>query len=104
MLVPVAFHPPAAAEIDRAYTWYQNVRVGLGDEFLGCIDAMVSRVARGPADYPMVYPEVRRALVHRFPYAMFYLVEPGRVVVLAVLHVRQDSSAVAARAVDEEDG
>jgi toxin ParE1/3/4 len=33
---------------------------------------------------------VRRALARRFPYAVFYLVERDRVVVLAVLHQAVD--------------
>lgn len=33
---------------------------------------------------------VRRVLVERFPYCIFYVVEPERLVVLAVLHVARD--------------
>jgi plasmid stabilization system protein ParE len=48
------------------------------------------KIEDGPLRYPVVYEDVRRALVRRYPYAIFYVVEPARVVVMAVLHQRRD--------------
>ena len=38
------------------------------------------------AMYPVIYRDVRRARVRRFRYAIFYVLEPDAVAVLAVLH------------------
>jgi plasmid stabilization system protein ParE len=96
-MLPVVFHRAAASEIDNAWDWYEDIRDGLGDEFLASVDEMVNRIAIGPRDYPLIYPHARRALVHRFPYAIYYTLDPHRVVVLGVLHVRQDASFVSSR-------
>jgi plasmid stabilization system protein ParE len=40
--------------------------------------------------FARAHGEVRRAVVSRFPYAVFYRIEPKRVVVLAVLHMARD--------------
>ncbi|MSP39496.1 MAG: type II toxin-antitoxin system RelE/ParE family toxin [Deltaproteobacteria bacterium] len=40
--------------------------------------------------FACVHGEVRRAIVSRFPFAVFYLVEPSRVVILRVLHTSRD--------------
>jgi plasmid stabilization system protein ParE len=45
-----------------------------------------------------VFEEVRRAVVRRFPYAVFYKIEPQQVVVLAVFHSRRDPKSWQARA------
>jgi plasmid stabilization system protein ParE len=37
-----------------------------------------------------VQGQTRRALVHRFPYAVFYVVDPNLVAVTAVMHGRRD--------------
>ncbi len=37
-----------------------------------------------------VHGEVRRAMVPRFPYAVFYRIEPKQVLVLAVLDTARD--------------
>ncbi len=42
-----------------------------------------------PESFPVIYKNVRRAVVSRFPYAVFYVAEPA-VVVLAVLHTSRD--------------
>ncbi len=45
---------------------------------------------------PELHPElengVRRCLVRRFPYAIYYKVEAARIVVIAVIHTSRDSS------------
>jgi plasmid stabilization system protein ParE len=43
-----------------------------------------------PLVFRQVYGEVRRALVSRFPYAVFYRIEMNRIVVLTVLHSARD--------------
>ena len=40
--------------------------------------------------FAIVHSNVRRAIVSRFPFAVFYLVEPKRVVVLRVLHTARN--------------
>ena len=41
--------------------------------------------------FARAYREVRRAFVSRFPYMVFYRIEPRQVVVLTVLHMARDS-------------
>ncbi len=49
---------------------------------------MVASIAERPLAFPQWTPEdpVRRALASRFPYAVFFDVEPERVVVMAIAH------------------
>lgn len=47
--------------------------------------------------YPAVLTHYRRAVVRRFPYVIFYDVEPERIVVYAVFHCSQDPSKWKAR-------
>jgi plasmid stabilization system protein ParE len=41
---------------------------------------------------------VRCALVRRFPYAVYYRVEPERIVVIAVFHTKRDPGVWQSRA------
>ena len=49
-------------------------------------------IQRMPDGYQVVEPtrSIRRALAHRFPYAVYHVVEPRRIVVLGALHVARD--------------
>jgi len=46
-------------------------------------------VAATPRAYQVIEGEVRRALLRRFPFSVYYIVESDVVVVLAVLHFRK---------------
>ena len=82
--------PEAARDIDEAYGWYESQRVGLGEEFLGCVDACIQAIRRMPEMHARVYENYRRALVRRFPYAVFYDYSGGPVTVYCVFHTSRD--------------
>jgi plasmid stabilization system protein ParE len=82
--------PEAASDIESAYAWYEKRRIGLGEEFLGCVDAIIQGLSRAPDMYPKVYKEYRRALVRRFPYAILYESSARIVTICAVFHTARD--------------
>ena len=85
------FRPQAEAEALEARRWYEARRAGLGDEFGAEVDAAVARIVDGPLAFPRVRGETRRAVLSRFPYALYFRMTDDNIVVLAV-HGRQDPS------------
>jgi plasmid stabilization system protein ParE len=81
----------AGQDITEAYDWYQQRELGLGEEFLRCIDASIQTIERNPEIYVFAYEKYRRVLVRRFPYAIFYEYFEGKITVYAVFHCSQDS-------------
>ena len=91
----LSFRPGARREIEAARRWYESHLPGLGRAFLAELEATLTFIRAEPAMYAAVGadPAIRRALLHRFPYRIVYQVETGGdIVILACLHVRQDSS------------
>jgi toxin ParE1/3/4 len=82
--------PQALEDLREAYAWYEAQRPGLGEEFFRCVDACLSRIARMPELHAIVRDNYRRALVRRFPYAVFYEHAEGITTVYAVFHCSQD--------------
>lgn len=68
--------------------WYEARRAGLGREFGQEVDGLIARIASSPLAFPRVHNETRRAVLTRFPYAIYFRVADESVVVLAV-HGRQ---------------
>ncbi|MGO9570185.1 MAG: type II toxin-antitoxin system RelE/ParE family toxin [Desulfomonilaceae bacterium] len=85
--------PDAETDIAEAYRWYEEQREGLGADFLLCVEEGLSKIQRAPEAYPVVHKNVHRLLIKRFPYGIFYVVEPAVIIVLAVLHERRDPAA-----------
>ncbi len=86
----VIIRPEAESDIYDAYQWYETQRKGLGEDFLLCIEDALSRASRNPIIYSVVYKEVRRVLIHRFPFGVFFIDDEERILVLAVLHARRN--------------
>src|SRR3989442_886364 len=97
MASPIVFRHIARMEMDESIAWYENQRAKLGVEFAVEIDETLQRISRAPELYPRIRGEIRRALVHRFPYAVHYITEHDRIVVLAVFHVKRDPSLLEER-------
>jgi plasmid stabilization system protein ParE len=89
----IAFRRRVGGDLADAYGWYEQQQPGLGEAFLASVDASFDIIGKYPEMFAAVHREVRRALVARFPFAVFYLVEPQRVVVLTVLHTARDPRA-----------
>lgn len=90
--------PEAALDALEAASWYRAERAGLWTEFLGELRAAFSRIEEGPSRFPVVFRGVRRAILRRFPFGVFFLVEPEVTVVLAITHLRRHPSVWQGRA------
>ncbi|HEY3025912.1 MAG TPA: type II toxin-antitoxin system RelE/ParE family toxin [Pyrinomonadaceae bacterium] len=86
----IRFTPDADAELAEARQWYARQREDLDLEFMECIDDALSRVIGNPHINPIVYRTLRRAVVRRFPFAVFYEVTATEIQVIAVFHSRRD--------------
>lgn len=86
----IRFHPEAELEISDAIQWYEYQRKGLGSEFLICIDEAIEKIKRVPQLFPLVHRNIRRVVVRRFPFAVFYEIKELEIRVLAVFHSRRD--------------
>jgi plasmid stabilization system protein ParE len=87
----VVFRPRAEDEVLEVRQWYESKRFGLGREFGEELNRIVERIAVGPLQFPRVHGETRRAVLSRFPYAVYFRVADTAVVVLAI-HGRQHPS------------
>lgn len=90
MALPVVYRRKVGRDLAGAYVWYEDQRAGLGEEFLAAVDATFDAIERIPDMFRRVRGEVRRANVSRFPYAVFYRIDPRSVLVLTVLHTARD--------------
>jgi len=85
--------PEAELDLDKAHSWYQAQAPDLGADFLGAVNVCIAAIRRHPEAYQLVDPTMRRALVRRFPYAVFYEVGPSEIVVYAVFHGARNPTA-----------
>jgi len=90
MIRELIIRPEAEADIAQAFDWYEARVSGLGSEFLLALDAAFNSIVRNHDLYPQARKDVRRALTRKFPFAIFFVVEEKRIVILSVFHVKRN--------------
>jgi toxin ParE1/3/4 len=80
----------ALAEFIAAGLYYNRQVPGLGDAFVMEIEAGVAKILATPHTWRLVEDDVRRYLVNRFPYGIYFTIENEAVVIWAIKHLRRD--------------
>ena len=90
MAYKLSIRKEAEADIAEAYQYYEDCRPNLGSAFMICIDEAISRIERNPRQNRVIGKDIRRALVKRFTYGVFYTLNGNEIIVLAVAHARRN--------------
>ena len=86
----VIFTPAARAELIEAQDWYEGEAPGLGRRFRQAVEVLAERMRANPRQFPVVFKSVRRAVLRRFPYALFFVVEDQTLFVIVCFHASRD--------------
>ena len=86
----IVFHPEVEAEFVDAIAYYESCEASLGLDFAREIQATIQNAADYPVMWPKIEEQVRRCLVHRFPFGLLYSVEPNGIFILAVMNLHRD--------------
>ena len=93
----IRFLPEAEAELAEARLWYALQREGLDVSLTQRIDETLQRISDAPGRFPVVYRQLRRAIVKQFPFAVFYEATDNEILVFAVFHSRRDPKQLTLR-------
>lgn len=88
-MIPIRFLGPAEWEMLDAARYYELQATGLGRDFLEKIDSVLKSIAECPESCPAITFNVRRRLIHRFPYGLLYRLESQEIIILAVMHLHR---------------
>ena len=82
-------------EIVAAAMWFDGKVAGLGVEFLDLVEAELDKIEADPKSFPewehnFLDAEIRRVIVPRFGYLIYYQVFQDEVLVVSVSHGSRD--------------
>jgi toxin ParE1/3/4 len=89
---PLSVSPKAEEETQKAAQWYEGESAGLGVAFLEVVEQALESIAENPLRFPVVHRDIRRALLIRFPYGVFFRIRSARIRVIAIVHLARDPS------------
>ena len=83
---PVVTRLQAHLDLEEAVSWYESRQPGLGLRLLDEFDYVMRRIAATPLQFPAIQAGVRRALLKRFPYSVYFVARDEQIEVIAMLH------------------
>ena len=87
---PVEFRRRAELELLEAIDWYEEQRPGLGADLEVEVATALVRIQEHPEVFPVAYRQLRRALLVRFPYGIYFREMSDVIVVVSVFHLHRD--------------
>jgi toxin ParE1/3/4 len=70
----IEYHPALEAELREIRDYYESCSVGLGEEFVQAFESQAMKISAMPERWMVVGSDIRRALMRRFPYVIFFRV------------------------------
>jgi toxin ParE1/3/4 len=89
-MIPIRFHPEAAAEMVSAAKYYETQQKDLGKRFLASVQDALNRIQVNPLLYQEIEAGVRRCLTMTFPFGVVFRIMPNQYVIIAVMHLHRE--------------
>ena len=86
----VVFSSLAVQELDDATNYYELQLQGLGEQFRDEVELAARQISQHPEAWTIERNEIRRYLVHRFPYKVIYSIETDHIFVIAIAHQHRE--------------
>lgn len=84
----------AEQDIQTGFNRYEDFQTGRGEVFLRHLDAALTLLRQHPELAPVYGGRYRRMLIRDFPYGIFYEVQSKRIVVGAIMDLRQNPETI----------
>ncbi len=86
------FHPDALLEYAEAAGYYaREASPGVAERFVASVESGIAEVLAAPERWRVVEePGIRRYILRRFPYVLYYRCEGERVTLYAVMHCSRE--------------
>ena len=94
--------PRAELDLLEAYYYYEGLSDGIGAALVHCVGEKMEFISNNPRACPIKCRDIRRALVPKFPYGIYYKIEETRIVIFGILDLRQDPHSIQFR-LEKED-
>jgi toxin ParE1/3/4 len=89
MTSEVTFHEDASAEYEAAFEWYHLRSEFAASRFADELNRAIGEISDAPSRWPETTRNVRKLLLRRFPFAVFYRNLPSGIQIIAVAHTRR---------------
>jgi len=73
------------------FDWYECKLTGLGDRFINELEVAKNDLLNNPLAFAKWNKGIRRMVMRKFPYKLFYKIYDDQIVILAIIHARRSN-------------
>jgi len=73
------------------FDWYEDKLAGLGNRFIRELEVAKTDLLNNPLAFAKWNKSIRRMVMRKFPYKLFYKIYDDKIVVLAIIHARRSN-------------
>jgi len=92
----------ADLDIQAAFSRCEDIQAGRGEIFMRQLDVALTLLRQHPEIAPIYSGPYRRMLIRDFPFGIFYQVQPSRIIVTAIVDLRQDPHTIRRKVLGSE--
>lgn len=82
----IVFNELARDELNDTINFYNLELSGLGQKFKEEIKKALKRIVENPTAWPSVTQEIKKYVLHKFPYKILYSIEKDHIYIIAIAH------------------
>ena len=91
MAFKIIIKPLARFDLDEAILWYENELSGLGNRFYQAFIDALERISKDPEAFMEISADVRRIVIKKFPYKVFYTISENKIFIIGIMHAKRSS-------------
>jgi toxin ParE1/3/4 len=85
-MLRISYHEKARDELAQSGRFYSSKTLELGNRFFETFDLAITDIRQFPNRFPKVENDIRRCLLHKFPFGICYRIQNDTIRILAVAH------------------
>jgi len=82
----IEFLPLAKLELDDAIAYYKLQLEGLGKRYKEEVRTSINRISIFPKAWSIIRPNIRKCVMHKFPYNILYATYEDTILIIAIAH------------------
>lgn len=80
----------AEADLEKSYAYYLEESPKLADTFFKSINSIFNDIKRNPLIFPVAYEDIRKYVVKKFPFVIYYQIDKSKIKVIAIFHTSRN--------------
>jgi len=93
----LVINPFAELDLHASFEFYELQRDGLGKDFIKEIDSTLKRIQSNPRQFSQHKRNIRKALVEKFPFTVFFYLTGDLINIFAIFHFSRDPKRLVKR-------